>query len=152
MKFTHSIDIQAPLEEVFAWIKDPEKAKEWMTSVGETEMLSGSPNEVGSTFREVVSNEAGSTELYGEVTGYRENEMLSFHLRGQYNLVDVQFRVRPVGAYTRVIQQVDMRFRSFLKVTSLLFAGRLRQEIGEQAQAEFARLKELCEAKQEDDA
>ena len=146
VKFNFTIDIQAAPGEVFDWIRDPEKARQWMTSVGETEMLSGEPNEVGSTFREVVSNGQGGTELYGEVTGYRENERFSFRLSGQFNIVDVAFRVEGIGERTRVTWSADMRFRSVMKVASLVFASKLRREITAQSEKELAGLKALCES------
>ena len=147
MKLIFTIDIDSPLEKVFAWIKNPEKAKVWMTSVGETEMLSGDPNTVGSTFREVVRNQNGETELQGVVTGFRENESISFHLNGDYNIVDVEFRVERIGGLTRLTQTADIRWRSFMKIMSIFLGQQIKKEITAQSQAEFATLKSLCEKK-----
>jgi len=97
MKLSFAIEIDSSPEEIFHWLKDREKAKEWMTSVSETEMLSGTPNSVGSTFREVIKGQNGQTEMRGVVTGYQENELISFHLSGQYNTVDVEFRLEKIG-------------------------------------------------------
>ena len=147
MKLTFTIDIESSPEEVFYWIKDPERAREWMTGVSETEMLSGTPNTVGSTFREVVRDQNGETEMHGVVTGYQENESISFHLSGDYNTVDVEFRLEKIGERTRVIQNADIRWRSFMKVMSILLGQRIRKEITAQSQKEFAKLKDLCETK-----
>ena len=147
MKLIFTIDIDSPVEEVFSWVKNPEKAKEWMTSVGETEMLSGDPNTVGSTFREVVHDQSGETELHGVVTGFEENESISFHLDGKYNTVDVEFRVERIGERTRLTQTADVRFRSFMKIMSIFFGRKFKKEISAQSQAEFAKLKALCERK-----
>ena len=147
MKISHAIEIDASPEEVFSWIKDPEKAKEWMTSVSETEMLSGSPNTVGSTFQEVVRDQNGETEMHGVVTGYKESEMISFHLSGQYNTVDVEFRVEKVSERTRVIQNADISWRSFMKIMSIFIGKRIKKEITAQSQREFEKLKSLCETK-----
>ena len=147
MKISHSIDIKRTPEEVFAWIKDPERAKEWMTSVSEGEMLSGDPNTVGSTFREVVRDENGETEMHGVVTGFQENEMISFHLSGKYNTVDVEFRVERIDERTRATQTADIRWRGFMKVVSIFLGGRIRKEIMAQSQSEFEKLKTLCETK-----
>jgi len=147
MKISHGIEIESSPEEVFLWIKDPERAKEWMTSVSEGEMLSGTPNTVGSTFREVVRDQNGETELHGVVTGYQENEMISFHLSGRYNTVDVELRVEKIGEQTRLIQTADIRWRSFMKVMSIFLGQRIKKEITAQSQREFAKLKTLCETK-----
>ena len=147
MKLIFTIDIESPLEEVFAWIKSPERAKEWMTSVGESEMLSGDPNTVGSTFREVVRDQNGETELQGVVTGFEKNKYISFHLSGDYNTVEVEFHVERIGGQTRLTHTADIRWRSFMKIMSIFLGGRIRKEITAQSQAELARLKSLCETK-----
>ena len=147
MKISHSIEIERSPEEVFTWIKDPERAKEWMTSVSEGEMLTGDPNTVGSTFREVVRDENGETEMHGVVTGFEENQMISFHLSGEYNTVDVEFHVKKVNERTRVTQNADIRWRGFMKVMSIFLGGRIKKEIMAQSQSEFEKLKTLCETK-----
>ena len=145
MKLSFAVDIESSPEEVFYWLKDPEKAKEWMTSVSETEMLSGTPNMVGATFREVIKDQNGQTEMQGVVTGYQENEMIAFHLSGQYNTVDVEFRLERIGERTRVIQNAQVRFRSFMKILSIFLGPAFKKEITAQSRKEFARLKALCE-------
>jgi uncharacterized protein YndB with AHSA1/START domain len=145
MKLSIAIEIESSPEEVFFWLKDPQKAKEWMTSVSETEMLSGTPNTVGATFREIIKDQNGQTEMRGVVTGYQENELISFHLSGQYNTVDVEFRLEKIGERTRVIQNAEVRFRSFMKILSIFLGSAFKKEITAQSQAEFARLKALCE-------
>ena len=147
MKLTFTIEIESSPEEVFYWIKNPEKAREWMTGVSETEMLSGTPNTVGSTFREVIEDQNGKTEMHGVVTGYQENESISFHLSGQYNTVDVEFRLEKIDERTRLTQTADIRWRSFMKVMSIFLGGRIKKEITAQSQKEFAKLKALCETK-----
>ena len=147
MKISHSIEIERSPEEVFIWIKDPERAKEWMTSVSEGEMLTGDPNTVGSTFREVVRDENGETEMHGVVTGFEENQMISFHLSGEYNTVDVEFHVKKVNERTRVTQNADIRWRGFMKGMSIFLGGRIKKEIMAQSQSEFEKLKTLCETK-----
>jgi hypothetical protein len=116
-----------------------------MTSVSETEMLSGTPNTVGATFREIIKDQNGQTEMRGVVTGYRENELIAFHLEGQYNTVDVEFRLEKIGQRTRVIQNAEVRFRAFMRILALFFGPAFKKEITVQSQREFARLKEFCE-------
>ena len=147
MKISHSIDIESSPEEIFHWIKDPERAREWMTSVSEGEMLTGTPNTVGSTFREVVEDQNGKTEMYGVVTGYQENESIAFHLSGEFNIVDVEFRLEKVGQRTRVTQTADIHWRAIMKVMSIFLGQRIKKEITAQSEREFAKLKELCEKK-----
>lgn len=147
MKNTIEIQIACSPEEVFCWLKDPEKAREWMTSVSETEMLSGTPNTVGSTFREIIKDQNGQTEMLGMVTGYQENELIAFHLNGAYNTVDVEFRLEKIGELTRVTQNAEIHFRSFMKILSIFLGSAFKKEITTQSQKEFTQLKSLCETK-----
>jgi uncharacterized protein YndB with AHSA1/START domain len=148
MKLSIAVDIESSPEEVFYWLKNPEKAKAWMTSVSETEMLSGATNMVGSTFREVIKDQNGQTEMQGVVTRYQENELIAFHLSGQYNTVDVEFRLEEIGERTRVIQNAEVRFRSFMKILSIFLGSAIKKEISVQSQREFAKLKLICETKE----
>ena len=148
MKISMAVDIHSAPEEVFSWLKDPEKAKEWMTSVSETEMLSGTPNMVGATFRETIQDQNGQTEMLGEVTGYQENERIAFRLSGAYNTVDVEFRLEKNGEQTRITQNAEVRFRSFMRIVSIFLGPVLKREITAQSLKEFAQLKILCETKE----
>jgi uncharacterized protein YndB with AHSA1/START domain len=145
MKITYSIEIDSPPEQVFYWIGDPERAKVWMTSVTHTETLHQTPDWVGTTFREVVEDDEGSTELHGVVTGYQPNRSMGFHLSGKYNVADVEYHLEDIGGRTRLTQQTAMRFKGLAGVLSVFMGPVFKRQIVAQLDAEFARLKELCE-------
>jgi uncharacterized protein YndB with AHSA1/START domain len=145
MKITYSIEINSPPERVFYWIGDPERAKVWMTSVTHTEILHKTPGWVGTTFREVVEGDEGSTELHGVVTGYQPNRSMGFHLSGKYNVADVEYHLEDIGDRTRLTQQTAMRFKGLAGVLSVFMGPVFKRQIVAQLDAEFARLKELCE-------
>ena len=104
MKLTYSIDINSKPEKVFYWLGTTEKAMTWMTNVSKTEMLRETPDMIGTTFRETIEENGRSTEMYGMVTGYRENRLLAFHLSGKYNIVDVEYQltILPELSCTRI--------------------------------------------------
>jgi uncharacterized protein YndB with AHSA1/START domain len=145
MKITYSIEIDGPPERVFHWIGDPERAKVWMTSVAHTEIVREVPGWVGMTFREVVQGDGGSTELHGVVTAYQPNRSMSFHLSGKYNVADVEYHLEDIGGRTRLTQQTAMRFKGLSGVLSVFMGPVFKRQIVAQLDAEFARLKELCE-------
>lgn len=101
---------------------------------------------VGTTFREVVSDESGATELHGVVTEYRPNQLIAFHLSGRYNVVDVAYRLGATGGGTRLTQTADVRFKSFLWLLSILMRPIFKKKLAQQVNREFAKLKELCES------
>ncbi len=145
MKILQTIEILRQPEDVFLWIGSPEKAMVWMTSVSRTEFLRRTPDMIGTTFREIVADEKGSTELQGVVTDYRPNQLIAFHLSGAYDVVDVEYRLEAIEGGTRVTQTADVRFKSFLWLMSILMGSRFKKKLDEQVSREFARLKELCE-------
>lgn len=145
MNITHSIDIHATPGEVFSWLKDPERAKTWMTSVSKTEYLHRTPEMVGTTFRETVEEGGQGTDLLGVITDYLPDELIAFHLDGQFNVVDVAYRLEEAGGCTRLTQSANVRFKGFVRVMSLLMGSKFKQNIMNQSQKEFAKLKSLCE-------
>lgn len=145
MRISCSIDINASTEAVFGWLKDPEKAKVWMNSVSKTEILHQTPDMVGTTFRETVEEDGRGTELHGVITAYSPDESIAFHLSGDYNVVDVEYRVEGIGDCTRLTTNATVRFKGLAWVMSLLMGAAFERKIVEQTQAEFARLKEWCE-------
>jgi uncharacterized protein YndB with AHSA1/START domain len=140
-----SIEIKAAPETVWYWLGDPERAKRWMTSVGQTEYIERTPDLIGSTFRETVQQDGQSTELTGIIVDYVPNRQMAFHLEGDYNIADVQFSVQTEHEITRVTQTAEVRFKGLLKVTSLVFGRTIKRNIVHQSTQELATLKRLCE-------
>jgi hypothetical protein len=147
MKISTSVDINAKAEEVFSWIKDGERAMAWQTNVSKEEILHQTPDMVGTTFRETVEEDGQGTELYGVITDYKPDQMISFHLEGDYNAVDVEYRVEEIENHTRVTANADIRFKGFIQIMSMVFGPTFKRKTTEQLRAEFAKLKELCEHK-----
>lgn len=148
MKIIHSIDIQAEPALVFPWIEDPEKAMQWQTSVAGGEIIKQTPDKVGTTFRERVEENGKDTELYGEITRFIPNQLIAFHLEGQFNVVDVCFRVEAIESGSRVTQEAEVRFKGLVRLMSLFFRRSFVKKLDAQAQQEFGKLKELCEKRE----
>jgi len=145
MKITYAMEIKTTLEKVWYWIGTPERAMVWQTNVSKTEILRRTPNWIGTTFRETIEENGKGTEMEGVVTDYRENQALAMHLSGKYNVVDVEWRIEERGEYTRLTVYSDIRFKSFIKILSILIRPVFKKKIIEQLQVEFVKLKELCE-------
>ena len=146
MKISFSIDINSPPATVFGWVEDPEKAMKWMTSVAGGEILHETPERVGTTFREVVEEDGKGVEMQGEITGYKPNQSIAFHLNSRVNEVDVEFRVEAIPNGTRLTQTANVRWKFPVNVISIFAGGKIKQSISAQAQKEFEMLKELCES------
>ena len=145
MKITYTMEIKTTPEKVWYWLGTPERAMEWQTNVSKTEILQKTPDMIGTTFRETIEENGSSTEMEGVVTDYRENQALAMRLSGKYNLVDVEWRIEERGEHTRLTIYSNIRFRSFLKILSILMRPVFKKKVTEQLQGEFVKLKELCE-------
>ena len=145
MRLTYTVDINSTPEVVFSWLGTPERAMVWQTNVSKTEIIQETPNMIGTTFRETIEENGSGTEMEGVVTDYRENQALAMHLSGKYNVVDVEWHIEEMGEYTRLTIYSNIRFKSFIKILSILIRPVFKKKITKQLQVEFAKLKELCE-------
>ena len=145
MKLSYTIDISSTPEQVWYWLGTPERAMVWQTSVSKTEILQETPDMIGTTFRETIEENGRGVEMHGVVTDYRENQLLAMHLSGKFNVVDVEWRLEGIEDYTRLIVNANVRFKSFVRVLSILMRPVFKKRIIAQLQGELARLKELCE-------
>ena len=145
MKITYAMKIKTTPEKVWYWLGTPERAMVWQTNVSKTEILQRTPNWIGTTFRETIEENGKGTEMEGVVTDYRENQALAMHLSGKYNVVDVEWHIEERGEYARLTVYSNIRFKSFIKILSILIRPVFKKKIIEQLQVEFVKLKELCE-------
>jgi len=118
----------------------------WMTSVARGEILHETPERIGTTFREVVEEDGSGVELQGVITGFKPNQLISFHLNSRVNIVDVEYYVEAIPNGTRLTQNANVRWKFPVNVISLFIGKKMRQTISTQSQKEFEKLKELCES------
>ena len=67
------------------------------------------------------------------------------HLDGKYNIVDAEWYLEDRGKVTRLTAYFDIRFKSVVKILSIINRPVFKKKMMDQLQVEFARLKELCE-------
>jgi len=145
MNISYTIEINSTPEKVFYWLSDPERAKVWMSSVSKTEILHETTDMVGTTFRETVEEDGQGTELCGKVTAYQPNQLIAFHLEGDFNVVDVEYRLEALEGQTLLTQSSTIRFKSFVKILMFFAGPAFKKKILGQLQREFTELKKLCE-------
>ena len=111
MKIVNTIEIQAPPVKVFSWIENPERAKEWMTSVTRSEIIQEMPNKVGTTFLETVEEDGRSVEMQGIVIDFKPNQRFSIKLESDYHTAEVDFTLEETEGITYLTQNVDLQFK-----------------------------------------
>lgn len=145
MKLSYTVDINNTPENIFYWLNNPKRAMVWQSGVSKTEIFHETPNMIGTTFREIIEENGRGVEMRGVVTDYRENQLIAMHLSGKFNVVDVEWRLEEIEDYTHLTVSSNIRFRSFMKVLSIILWPAFRKKIIGQLQGEFAKLKEICE-------
>lgn len=74
----HSVVINRPLEDVFAYLVDIEKQLQWQAGLLKSEVTSRGPMGVGTTYLQVGQLIGHTIEWNSEVTEYTPNRILSF--------------------------------------------------------------------------
>jgi uncharacterized protein YndB with AHSA1/START domain len=147
MHLVLEVDIDSDAETVFSWLATPERARVWMTSVAETEMIEVKEGMVGSTFRERVEEGGGGVNMQGSVTAFDPNRRISFHLDSRVNSLDVDYRVDAFAAHAHLTVTSDIQWRFPVNLASVFFGRTMKTKIIWQSTQELARLKALCEAR-----
>ena len=142
MRQERTVEISAPVERVFDLIDDPEKAKLWMDGLQETVITESPPNRVGTKFRQKIKEGGRTVEYSGEVTAYEPQRRLAVRIAGTGFGVDVDYRLTPVGAGTRLEFTCDMTMSNwFFRIMAKLAAGMNHRIIDKQ----MAKLKAVAE-------
>ena len=141
--FSFDIEIDRPLEEVFAYVTDPSKLGEWQTNTAEVEQVTEGPLGAGTRLREVHVAGRRRIEQVVEVSAYEPNH------RFDLDIVDGPL---PVGARHVFERAADgggtvihftaeghapPRMRPFEPLLKAMIRGQMRRH--------YARLKEQLE-------
>ena len=142
MKVVNKVGINAAPERVFYWLEEPERAKQWVTSVTRSEYIKVTPNRIGTTFREYVEEDGQGIEMKGVVTEFLSNKLFAVHLESESHTADVRFVLTEEKGMTQLTQSVELHFKNEL---SEAVCDSIKKSIMSQAKSDFARLKKLCE-------
>jgi hypothetical protein len=145
MHVSCSIDILSPASTIFEFLKNPQKAMLWQTSVSHVEIQQVTGDVIGTTGRETVSDARGSLEMQATVTRLEPDRLIALHVESRVNSVDVEYLLDPAGHGVHITQRADVRWKFPLNILMLFVGGRIRNSIAHQMQDELANLKRLCE-------
>jgi uncharacterized protein YndB with AHSA1/START domain len=139
----HSIEINRPAEEVFAYVDQVDRHKEWQDQLVSTTVETDGPVGVGTRVVERRNVPGGTRDFPFEITEHDPPRKVSF--RGTAGLI------RPVGAYTvdpigessaRMNSELDLRGHGIGK----LFAPLALRQAAKQMPVDHKKLKELLES------
>lgn len=145
MEIALAVDIFRKPEEVFPWVAEPEKAMRWQKGVKGGEILKETPEKVGTTFREEIEENGNSLVMYGEITNYIQDQLISFHLESKIHKVDVSYSIVWNNDRSTFAMKTATHWKFPMNVVSLIIGRKIREGIVQQTESELAELKRLCE-------
>ncbi|AUS10237.1 hypothetical protein C1X05_16295 [Laceyella sacchari] len=98
MQFTYQIEFNAPIEEVFHWLVDPQQQQEWKTELLETKWLElyNPENPVGIRFTQTVRQGKNTLELDGEVIEYYHPNIYGVKINKGSLSEEIIYRLEPL--------------------------------------------------------
>lgn len=147
MNFNFAIDISLKPENIFPWIANPDKAILWQKGVRRSEIVKETPEKIGTTFKEVMEENGEELEMKGTITGFVDNESISFHLESRIHTVDVTYSILENKNISTLKVEGVIKWKFPMNIISFISGGKMKKKIIQQIKSEFTELKRLCEAK-----
>ena len=142
MTIEHSVVINRPVQEVFAFIANVENNAQWQSGVLEVRKTSQGPVGVGSTGIEVRRFMGRRMEVTFEVTEYEENTKFGFKITsGPIMPMTGADMFEAAEGGTKLTRVIEAEPGRFFRMAELILARMARR----QAEADMANLKDLLE-------
>lgn len=144
MNIIYEDEIIAPIEKVFQYIAEPEKAMQWQKNVKGGEIIENKPGIVGTTFTEEIEEGGKSLKMHGVITEYSENEKMRFRLISPMHEVDVIYFVEETGIRTKIRIDTKIKWKFPMNVISIFVGKKMENNIRGDLEKEVNELKEIC--------
>jgi hypothetical protein len=146
MRLTTTIDINAPVEVVWACIEEPEKIMQWVEGAVEHRYLMPAVdgNRVGRQFEQKLKQGKDIVTFIGTITHCEEPQYFAFHIPSPAYSSDAQFRLTVLHSdLTQVFYAIDVELHT-LKAKIIGFL--LRLPLSFFVPKQLQRLKRLAES------
>ena len=144
VRIGHSVVINRPIEEVFAFVSDLDKFSQWALEIVEVKKTSKGPVGVGTTFSGVVQLLGRRIENTHEVTKYEPNKKLAFKTTSGPVSLEAETIFESVGGGTKVTIVAEAEPGGFFRLAEPIFARVARR----QYETNLATLKDLLEVQE----
>jgi uncharacterized protein YndB with AHSA1/START domain len=141
-KIEASIVISRPVEEVFAYLANPENDSQWQSAVVESGFLGEGPMAVGAKTREVRKFMGQRMESEAEITAYEPNAKIAFKSTSGPVQYEIRSSFEPVDGGTKLTIVAEADTGGFFKLAEGLVVRQFEKEL----RADLARLKDILEA------
>lgn len=142
IKIENSVQVNRPVEEVFAFVANIENLTLWAGPVTEAKQTSEGPIGVGTTQTQSAQFLGRQMETTQEVTEYELNKKLSTKSTSGPLPLEIHYTFEPVGEGTRIKLEGNLDAGGFFKLAEPVVGRMLNRQTASDAQT----LKELLEA------
>lgn len=146
MRIERSVEIDRPIQDVFAFIRDPNNDPGWCPTVQRSVQVTGDGPAVGAVYEQVHKpGPAAPTELTVELLEIDAPNHLRLRSTDDLATFDVHYHLDPLpDGGTRLTQIDDAHFHGFAKLLQPFMWFAIHRGIEKQ----FAKLKELLEGEE----
>ena len=138
INFEATVQINCPVERVFAFIVDDKNLRNWKTGLIENELLTEGPLQAGTRFREVRRMGPRDAEIRGEITDFVPDQRFATRTLTQPQ-VTVSYTLETVNGGTRITYRFTMVAKGFMRILEPFFATSIKKD----SAADLAKLKHI---------
>lgn len=145
----HRVMIERPIEEVFAFVADPENDTLWQSTTLEAEQISEGPVGEGATFRTTTKFLGRRFDTTYELVKYEVPHKQCYRLTSGPIPGEICYYFEPADdSSTRFKQNFDVEVGGFFRLAEPLVARAVRRQM----EADMATLKDMLEAEETKEA
>lgn len=142
IKIEHSVVINRPVEEIFAYMDNPENDPKWQSDVLESEQTSEGPSCVGATFLEVRKFMGRRIESTLELTKHEPNKNIAWKTTSGPIPFELAVTFESVEGGTKVAVVGEVEPSGFFKLAESV----VKRMLTRQVEADFGNLKDVLES------
>lgn len=143
MKVERRVTINRPIDQVFAFVANPDNNPNWQPEVIEHRKLTDGPMDVGTKFRHVSKFMGRRIEVNGRVTEFEPNLKIAFEVESGTLLYTIDYQMESVRSATRFTYASLAEINGLLRLAQPLMVIAAKRVID----ADLARLKRVLEAR-----
>jgi carbon monoxide dehydrogenase subunit G len=129
MKYSVSVEINKPLDEVLAAFDNPDNMSKWMEGLQSYELLSGTQGAVGAKSRMKFKMGKREIEMIETITEVNppSNYSMTYDAKGVFNIINNRFE-KISETQTRYITDNEFQFKGFMKIMGALMPGAFKKQ------------------------
>lgn len=130
IRFTNTIEIDRPVDEVFAYLSDLEHTPEWNWAISETRKTTPGPVRVGTTYEQRRSIPKPARE-HLEITALEPDQLLEVQGLLASIPAHLSYKLQGHGSRTTLVNTVELHPRAPLRLVAPVVAGRIERAVAD---------------------